>query len=289
MQTPVLLPIRPRPSTRLRSGRLGWKRPQGTAVDPPAVGAGAFGVGEFQAMKDSRIGTGRMMLGGSLAATVAALALLMGSGVGYRMAASRLAQTHGSVRLPRGTLGALPLSLGTWRGRDVPLTAAVIGATDTDDHVNRAYGRESGRERVSLFLGYGVRVRDLMPHRPEVCYVGAGWVLDNKKQAELVCADGTLLPVTIHRFERGGLDSRRLSVLNYYIIDGRRYADVSALRAEAWRLRSDLSYIAQVQIAGTGVDLLESGEGACKLFAVDSAPAIRELLKRAVDEAVERL
>lgn len=239
-------------------------------------------------MKDSQICPGRMRLTGSLAATAAALALLMGSGVGYRMAAARLARTHASVRLSRGTLAALPLSLGDWQGREVPLNAAVIGATDTDDHVNRAYGRVPGRERVSLFLGYGVRVRDLMPHRPEVCYVGAGWVLDNSKQEDLVCADGTLLPVTIHRFERGGLDSRRLSVLNYYIVDGRRYADISALRTEAWRPRSDLSYMAQVQIAGTGADLLGSGEGACRLFAVDSAPAIRELLKRVVDEAVER-
>ena len=93
--------------------------------------------------------------------------------------------------------------------------------------------------------------------------------------------------MTIHRFERGGLDSRRLSVLNYYIVDGRRYADVSALRTEGWRLKSDLSYVAQVQIAGTGADLLEPGEEACRRFAVDSAPAILELLTRVVDEAVE--
>lgn len=175
------------------------------------------------------------------------------------------------------------MQLGDWTGREAPLDEAIVQRTDTDDHVNRTYMRSGGRKAVSLFIGYGVRMRDLMPHRPEVCYPGAGWTLDETRRIELTTDDGSILPCQIHTFYRGGLDLRRVEVLNYYIVDGRYCPDVSSLRSRAWKSQSGMTYvaqvqIAQVQIAGTARSLRGGGEELVRAFAVDSAPQIRSLL-----------
>lgn len=214
-----------------------------------------------------------------------ALVLVIGSGFGYRLAAGRLARAQGSVPLPRGTLAALPMAIDDWTGRDVPLTDAVVAATDTDDHLNRRYVRSTGLQEVSLFIGYGIRIRDLMPHRPEVCYTGAGWALDDTKQVSLSLVDGTDLPSQVQRFRRGGLDTRRITVLNYYIVDGEYCSDVSLLRSKAWKPRSSVAYVAQVQIASGDDALHRSGEAGIRRFAADSAPAIRRLLAEATAQA----
>ncbi|MDO8630432.1 MAG: exosortase-associated EpsI family protein, partial [Phycisphaerales bacterium] len=100
-------------------------------------------------------------LGGSIVGVI----LLIASGVGYRALAARYASVGRATPIPKGTLAHLPLEWGEWNGRDVPLDEAVIRRTDTDDHLNRSYIRRDGRAAVSVFIGYGVNIRDLMPHR----------------------------------------------------------------------------------------------------------------------------
>lgn len=219
------------------------------------------------------------------AGLITALVLVIGSGFCYRVAAHRLARARGSVPLPRGTLSALPMDIGDWTGREVPMTDAVVAATDTDDHLNRRYVRSTGLQEVSIFIGYGIRIRDLMPHRPEVCYTGAGWALDDTKQVSMSLVDGTNLPCQVQRFRRGGLDTHRITVLNYYIVDGEYCSDMSLLRSKAWKPRSSVAYVAQVQIASGDDALHRSGEAGIRQFAADSAPAIRNLLAEATAQA----
>ncbi len=217
------------------------------------------------------------------AAAVTAIALLLIFGTGYRVLAFRLARPTQSISLPPGTLAHLPLQIGKWVGRDVPLDPAIIRATNADDHINRTYTRQTQGDQVSVFIAYGVRGRDLMPHRPDVCYPGAGWMLKETRTIELTVEKG-LPPLVcrIYRFHRGGLDLRSMSVLNYYIVDGEYCPDVSLLRAKAWRGAEAIHYMAQVQIAGVG-DVFGSPEipekDLCQ-FTADSAAAIRNLLPR---------
>lgn len=217
--------------------------------------------------------------------TVAAIALLVCSGAGYRLASARLAQDHGMPSLARGTLHLLPMQIGDWSGSEAPLSEELVRATDTDDHVSRSYVSRDGRQRISLFIGYGERLRDLMPHRPEVCYSGAGWVLDETLKTELEIADGATLPCQVHRFRRGGLVLLRIAVLNYYIVDGRFCPDVSLLRSKAWRFNTDASYMAQIQISCSSRTGHDRCENAVRSFAADSAPSIQRSLAEAIDEA----
>lgn len=221
-------------------------------------------------------------------AVVLAVALLVGSGIGYRVLGGRLSRIHASVQLPRGTLDRLAVRIGEWRGVDTPLDAAVVEATDTDDQLCRSYTRRGGGGAVALFVGYGVRMRDLMPHRPDVCYPGAGWTLSGRKAMDLPMAGGDVLPCIEYRFERGGMMNSRIAVLNYYDISGKLHRDVSLLRSKASRADGDVDYVVQVQMV-TAIRAF-GGDGeihSARSFAVQMAPQLRKLLAEAVAEQRE--
>jgi len=215
-----------------------------------------------------------------------AIFLLVGSGAAYQLLAVRYARASESVPIPPGTLAQLPLRIGDWEGTDIPMKERIVQATDTDDHVNRKYYvRGRGRDAVALWVAYGVRFRDLMPHRPEVCYPGAGWTLQETRSVELKTPDGSAVPCRLHRFNRGTLQNERNVVLNYYLVDGEYNSDVSAVRKRVWRFNSGLQYVAQVQVTCPETLLQRAaGELVCQ-FAADSAEPIRTLLDEAVTTA----
>lgn len=222
---------------------------------------------------------------GIVPSAVLATTLLLGSGAGYRMLAAHYARPSDSVPIPRGTLAELPLVIGSWHGVDQPLDAQIVRATDTDDLINRVYRRYHG-ETVALFIGYGVNLRDLAPHRPEVCYPGAGWTLVSTRRARLDVDDESDYPCQIHRFHRGGLVTERVVVLNYYIVDGKACPDVSLLRSRAWHRRGGPSYAAQVQVVCSAETPVHKVEELVQDFAAETAPMIRSLIVRAVDESL---
>lgn len=214
-----------------------------------------------------------------VAVGIAAIMLLFG-GFAYRAAADRFARPAGSVALPPGTLDRLPLEIAGWDGRDVPMDDAIIKATDADQVLNRAYRRRNAaRQEISLFVAYGVRLRDLMPHRPEVCYPTNGWTLVNSTENEADLDEGVDLRYRVLQFQRGALSGRQITVLNYYIVDGEYSPDVELLRSRAWRPSAGARYVAQVQITGSG----RSAEQAVRAFAEASAPAIHALVDQPGD------
>jgi EpsI family protein len=223
-------------------------------------------------------------------ACAAGVLLLVAAGAGYRVLAYRLDRTLAGGSFPRGTLAALPFEIGEWTGRDEPLDESIVEATDLDDYVNRWYVRRTDGAAVGLWLAFGSRARDLMPHRPEVCYPGAGWTLEGQNTTVLHPRAGSDLRVRILDFTRGGLDPRQLTVLNYYIVDGETCEDVSLLRSKAWRGQTSVKYTAQVQITcrESAARTTASPGNLVRAFAVDSFAEIMTLLDRSVD-SVDRV
>lgn len=211
------------------------------------------------------------------AAALLAIALFVTSGLTYRSLAAML-KSDGAAAIAPGTLQHMPLELGGWRGVDVPLDKDVIRRTDTDDHLNRHYRR--GLEGVALFIGAGGRPRDLMPHRPEICYTSVGWTLLATEFVELPLAGGQTLSCRLLTFRRAGLGDERVVVLNYYVVDGRYSADSALLRSKAPTFLSGMKCMAQVQI-NCRVDGLSNEATARQTvidFARESAGAIHSLL-----------
>lgn len=216
-----------------------------------------------------------------------AVAVLVLARTGHWLLAERLARPPQSAPLPPGTLARLPLRIGDWAGYDRPLDAALVAATATDDHLYRIYQRHAGTQSVGLYIAYGIKGRDLMPHRPEVCYPGAGWTARGSDRLALALPDGGNLVCTLYEFSQSGLSSQTMYVLNYYIVDGRYAPDVSLLRSKAWRGASGARYMAQVQVTCSGGALLnrDAALEAIRQFAAASIPPIRALLPDAQPQA----
>lgn len=218
------------------------------------------------------------------AAAMTAILMLLLSGGGFWLLAEALARPNDSAPLAAGSLRVLPTRIGDWTGQDLSLDPALVAATATDDHLYRTYQRHAGTATVCLYIAYGIQGRDLMPHRPEVCYPGAGWAIRASRRARLPLADGSPMECTLYEFARGGLLSQTMYVLNYFIVDGRYSPDVSLLRTKVWR-GGGVRYMAQVQVTTTGGVSLdrEAALQSIRQFAAESALPIRDLLPDATD------
>ena len=216
------------------------------------------------------------------AAAVATFIMLF-LGLGYRVLAARLAGPVDTTPIRPEALQQLPLQMGGWTGQEVPLDEAIVRATDTDALINRRYLRYNGLESVSLYIASGVRARDLMPHRPEVCYTGAGWTLTDRRSMDLPLNNGMNLPCNVLQFSQGVLNSSKVIVLDYYLVDGQYCRDVSLVRLKAWRGSGIIGYVAQVQIA-TPITVTQTAHSARTIisdFAVESALSIADLFESA--------
>jgi hypothetical protein len=221
----------------------------------------------------------RPVIGAALAASF----LMLVFGVAYRVLVARLAGPVSTEAVSSAELQRLPLQIGEWTGQEVPLDEAIVLATDTDAHINRRYSRHGASESVWLYIASGVRARDLMPHRPEVCYTGQGWTLTEKQFVKLPLSDGTILPCNCFRFSHGALNTRNIVVLDYYIVDGQYCHDVSLLRSKAWHGSGTVRYVAQVQIV-TSITAGVTADSVTRIvqdFAVNSAPLIYGLFDTA--------
>ncbi len=216
-------------------------------------------------------------------AVLLAVTLLLVCGSGYWLLADQLARPVDSTPLPPGSLAHLPQRIEDWAGQDISLTPELVAATATDDHLYRAYERHAGTETIGLYVAYGIKGRDLMPHRPEVCYPGSGWTPRSRETIRLDLPDNTPLDCTLYEFSQSGLLSQTMYVLNYFIVDGRYSPDVSLLRSRAWRGAGGVRYMAQVQVTVIGGALLnrETALQSIRQFTALSALPIRALLPAA--------
>lgn len=213
-------------------------------------------------------------------ATGVGLVILLFFDLEYRkLSKSLLSSTSGPSAIC-GTLSLIPLKMGSWQGRDVPLDSRVVQALAVDDYLNRSYARYSGTEKVELFITSGRRVRDLMPHRPEVCYPGNGWMLRSSEKKLLRGDDGGSFECKIFVFDRGGLDHTTMTVLNYYVVDGAYLPDLSAVRSVMRQEIPSLDYMLQVQVAceSTHTFSLEAAVDLSIAFALESAQRIQAIL-----------
>ncbi len=216
---------------------------------------------------------------------VAAIVLIV-SGLAFRSLADRLNRSAREPTLPKGTLERIPLGIAGWVGRDDPLDERVREATDSDDLLNRRYALQGGSHEVGLYVSYGVRARDLAPHRPDVCYPGNGWTSEGIEFAELPMPNGASLSCRLLKFGRGGFDERTIVVANYYIVDDAFFPDVSFVRSQAWKGESAVGYTAQVQVTcSTSAFRNESAaREAVERFAAESAEIVRTVLAAARSE-----
>lgn len=232
-------------------------------------------------------------LNSSISAAIVMILLMFAFGSFNRILFDLLLTSPNMRSVSPDSLAEFPMEIGLWTGEEAPLDETIVEATDTDAHISRNYSKNNDSESVWFYVAFGQRTRDLIPHRPEVCYKGQGWTLAKSQSEEIALNDGTKLPCRIMQFDRGSFlkPKEKVVILNYYIVDGSLCRDVSMLRKKIWQefvsllmnriSRRTLSsnYISQIQIVAplkSNYDS-ESTEKTISEFAVESAPLLLKL------------
>jgi len=188
----------------------------------------------------------------SLALTLSLILLIL-SGVAYRILASRLKLVVETVIELPVPLTNFPLRTDGWIGKDVPIPLSTQRVAGNDDFLNRLYTNSSINEWANLYIAYSARPRTMLGHRPQVCYVGGGWVHDSTEHTEVVLDSGGKIPCLVHYFHVPAPGNEERVVLNFYIVNGQLTNDESSFSAVGWRTPNITGnaarYVAQIQIS----------------------------------------
>jgi hypothetical protein len=216
-----------------------------------------------------------------IAAIIVADILLLVFGFIYNALVVRLGAPVTASPIVPEIVNRLPMQIGSWTGQDVYLDETIVRATGTDAHIFRRYSRHQKLESILLYIACGTNARNLVAHRPDVCYTAAGQALMDRRSAELTLNDGMILPCSIFYYSHGGLSTDQTVVLDYFIVDGQHYGDDSLLESRAWRGSDTITYAAQVQVvaSSTGAPTADSATKIIYDFAVDSAADIAGLFE----------
>ena len=182
-----------------------------------------------------------------------AVLMLLSAGITYRVLASRLklvVDTPITLPVP---LSDFPTRIGNWTGTDTPLSETIRRVAGNDDYLNRLYINKSNGQWVNVYIAYTARPRTMLGHRPDICYVGGGWVHDSTEQAKFISSFGRHVPCLIHRFHMPAPRNDAMVVLNYYILNGHITNDdrgFSGIAIRTPNIEGDLArYVAQIQIS----------------------------------------
>ncbi len=160
--------------------------------------------GETSPSETSRPIPRKSLMLGAMGRAVLGLTLL-GTGLVAQAVVERATVTE---RPPlRASLANLPLRLGNWVGRDVPIDAEVLRESQADDYLNRVYEDPShpGR-RLTLWINYSRHGLNLR-HSPEICLPSGGWtrVESRCRTLPIERPEGSPMPITQLGYSQGEL------------------------------------------------------------------------------------
>ncbi len=182
-----------------------------------------------------------------------AISALLLTGVGYRVAVSRLALAmHAPIVLPV-PLSSFPVELDGWVSKDVAIPEYIQEAADNGDFLCRLFVHKPTGRWANIYVAYSGRPRTMLGHRPQVCYVANGWVHEGSIESQFLSSTGRVIACSIHRFHKPGLGQEEVVVLNFYILNGQITRSESSFSGLKWRTPNiagnPARYAAQVQIS----------------------------------------
>jgi hypothetical protein len=210
------------------------------------------------------------------AACMLALGVMGICGFAYRTAANHLQKSAISPIVLPLPLKSFPMAIGGWTGRDVSLDENVVQAAGNDDFCNRLYTNKDTDRRVNFYIAYSGHPRTMLGHRPDVCYVGAGWIHDSTVKSDFISRSGRRIPCLIHRFYTPEPKRDELVVLNFYVVNGKPSNDETTFSGVVWRTPNiagnPARYVAQVQISSVLENSVRAAAGDITDLVLDYFP-----------------
>ena len=188
---------------------------------------------------------------------VIAVTVVILSGIGYRVLASRLKLVIGNpISLPI-PLSAFPRQIGNWVGSDLHLpttTKEYIEKHFADDFLSRRYINTATKTWVDVYIVYcSSRPGGILGHQPRVCYPGNGWIHDSTEPSQFTSQTGRQIPYLIHRFHKPAPAYEQTVVLNFYLLNGQITIDENDFFSPLGRkpniAGNPARYVAQIQIS----------------------------------------
>ncbi len=121
------------------------------------------------------------------------------------------------VRPLHRELSRLPEQLGAWRGKTVPLDPKLFPDDGADRSLARVYSDGQGAA-IELYLAVWLSADHTPRHPPEICHIGNGYTILEKKQIVLDHAEPAGRTARLLAMEKNG---RPLDVLYWYQSGGR--------------------------------------------------------------------
>jgi hypothetical protein len=103
-----------------------------------------------------------------------AVALLAASAAGRAWQARRVDQVMRDGRISPFPLAEIPMTLGSWVGKDAPLDPQIVRATGSAAHIQRVYQNTITGQRIELVFLYGPS-SEMFIHAPDTCYPASGY------------------------------------------------------------------------------------------------------------------
>ncbi len=173
-------------------------------------------------------------------------------GWSYRYAENLLAKDSLKQIVLPVPLSNFPKEIGNWDGKDIELSDAVKKVAGNDDFVNRSYINEKEGKWVGFYVAYAGQPRNMLGHRPQVCYPGAGWIHESTKESVFTSQSGKDIPCLIHKFRKPFPDSSQVTVMNFYILNGiptNKEAEFNSLSFRMPNIKGEVAhYVSQIQI-----------------------------------------
>ena len=174
-------------------------------------------------------------------------------GVAYRTTAHKLRAVSATPVVLPVPLKNIPMVINGWAGSDVALSKSVLRTAANDDYINRVYVNQNANLWTNVYIAYSARPRTMLGHRPDVCYVGAGWVRDSTEKSTFKMAAAGKMPCLVHHFHKPDGSGDELVVLNFYVVNGVVSADERLFSGVQWRTPNiegnAARYVAQIQIS----------------------------------------
>lgn len=214
-----------------------------------------------------------MRVASSTVASATAIALFLAAGIGHRVLAGRIdVVLQKSLPLAQ-PLATIPQRLGDWAGTDIAVDERVLNIDSfDDDYINRVYVNSQLGVSMGLFVGYTGRPREILAHRPDVCFVAHGWDQVSSEHITITTTNGRTVPSILFEFHQPDNSGSSMLVLATHFINGQYFPDAAV--DDRYNTRSPgllgerPGYLTRIQVS-----LHSSGDRAADLT------ALREFMK----------
>lgn len=153
------------------------------------------------------------------------------------------------------------------------LEAAIVGPLGTNEYLSWILEDTSVSERdplrfASLLVTYYSGGRDLVPHVPDVCYLGTGYEPAQPHENLEVLIEGVgAVPLRVLTFETTSIhDRRKISVVYTFFCNGQFEATRTGVRMLINDWANTYAYFSKVEVSFPDATRAQNIKGAAKLF-----------------------